>query len=137
VVISQTNVYYDALTTDTCRTIKYKNKSYCQCFDRFGRITSDGYYKNSKRTSTWRFYHDGFLLSEGKYKNNTRNGKWQEFYLDGTEQFIGKFVDGKRTGTWKVYKSDFDLRIRESNFTKKLIEVRIYENDKLIKQTPQ
>ncbi len=109
---------------------------YCQCFDRFGRITSDGYYKNGKKVSMWRYYHDGFLLSEGRYKNNLRNGLWYEYYLSGKELFIGNYVNGKSTGRWRVYVSDFDLRIKRSDFSKKLIEIRIYEDGELKKQTP-
>ena len=105
------NVIYDSLNFDSCRVISINKKTFHQCFDRFNRISSQGYVKNGNKIGQWKLYTLGNLLMEGKYKNGMKNGIWKEYYISGKELAVGKYLNDKRVGEWKIYSSPLDLRV--------------------------
>jgi uncharacterized protein len=77
-------------------------------YDSLGNIVAQGNYINGEKEGFWRLVV-GDHIEEGNYQSGIESGIWKHFYIDGTLQFIGEFVQGMPEGKHKFYYPDGSL----------------------------
>ena len=71
-----------------------------------GSLSSEGSYKNGKRTGRWTNYRkDGQISSFHNYQEGLSNGPF-ETYIHGYLLTKGSFKDGEKHGKWWIYDID-------------------------------
>lgn len=75
---------------------------------RTGELSSDGYYKEGRKTGKWNYYYkvNGEKKSEGEYVSNKKEGVWRFYNSKGKLISEGPYKNNLREGEWKVYDDD-------------------------------
>lgn len=73
-------------------------------YDREGRLTCEGTFKEGLKHGIWKKWLAGDLVSMIEYKNGVRSGKYER-YRDGKVMVSGKFRKGYKDGPF-LYQTD-------------------------------
>ncbi len=105
-------------------------------YDSAGNKTSEGDYKNSKRSGEWKYYFGTHLLSERNYSAGELEGS--AVYYDSfknVKRSEGKFYNSRRTGEWKFYNVKSGQLLATENYQSGLLEGEIVSYDSLQHKT--
>ncbi len=89
----------------TSHVPKVKNNSFQKFYDRDGKLSAEGRYKNGLSEGLWRYYERGELVEYGRYTNGKKDSLWVMPGGDIEEYKAGEFtyrqtsfVDGRLWG---------------------------------------
>lgn len=68
------------------------------------KVSSRGFYKKGKPTSTWSWWSaSGALIQEGEFYAGKKTGTWIQWHENGRKSEEGQYVNGLQEGTWSYY----------------------------------
>lgn len=75
-----------------------------------GKIKSEGWVKDGKKTKFWKFYDPyGVLRSEGHYSEGNKTDYWFYYRADSKKLKEGSFKNGVKELWWSYYNSNGEL----------------------------
>ncbi|MGH1335299.1 MAG: toxin-antitoxin system YwqK family antitoxin [Aureispira sp.] len=93
--------------TDTTQLNQYKDgkkEGLWREFDKEGRLSLEGYYKNGKAEGWMKWYYEGNFAASGLMKGGKREGPWKICDVHDPNQCIdATFEAGQETGVWQLY----------------------------------
>lgn len=110
-----TEEYYVLKSDKSIRNGEYTKTDYS------GKVVAHGYYKDNEKDSSWSysFWNTNIISSEGKYKNDKKSGIWIEYYRTSKSKKVkakGKYEAGRKVGVWEYYSPKSEL-IQKYNHT--------------------
>ncbi|MEI6697223.1 MAG: LytTR family transcriptional regulator DNA-binding domain-containing protein [Bacteroidota bacterium] len=81
-----------------------------------GKLMSEGYYINTHKDSTWKYYNGyDVVIREEFYRSNLKNGEWKTYYDDGSLTDKMNWKNGKKEGPWEQNYSGGTLKTQFKN----------------------
>ncbi|MBZ0098884.1 MAG: toxin-antitoxin system YwqK family antitoxin [Taibaiella sp.] len=73
--------------------LKVPNNALQKFYDKNGKLSAEGRYKNGVPVGLWRYYEHGKLVEYGKYSKGKKDSLWARQH--GTSKYIEEFIDGE------------------------------------------
>ncbi len=112
-----------------------EKKMYSKEYHDNGKIKSEGWVLNTKKTNYWRYYYpSGAVASEGHYKDNLPEAYWYFYAEDGKVIKEGHYKNGIAQDWWIFYDiaGNITHKTQYANHKKNGFSL-VYLNNKLVK----